>query len=261
MTHLDVWYAHVRDQPLLVLMRNADARQLERTVPRKAPRGTNRAAFREVEACRRRGASNHRRPTPDRARPDAARPRRRSCDVTAAIRKRDYYVRQLRDMKGSISVDKLSPSELIDHARACGAVLARAHARSGDPVAIAACLGGGDAFERAIYRLRPRTPTRPRAITSRCPKPPSPPPEASPRFFPPRRRRTGARTRATTQVHLRGSRRRTGPEIGVHVGRHPRPDPRRGRPFRHSCQQPRRPQQQATQRRPRAGRMPRRSGP
>jgi uncharacterized protein (DUF2252 family) len=70
-----------------------------------------------------------------------------------AIEKRDYYVRQLRDMKGSIPIDKLSPAELVDYARACGAVLARAHARSGDPVAIAAYLGRGDAFDQAISRF------------------------------------------------------------------------------------------------------------
>ena len=70
-----------------------------------------------------------------------------------AIGERDYYVRQLRDMKGSIPVDKLAPSELVDYARVCGAVLARAHARSGDPVAIAAYLGRGDAFDRAISRF------------------------------------------------------------------------------------------------------------
>jgi uncharacterized protein (DUF2252 family) len=71
----------------------------------------------------------------------------------SAIGKRDYYVRQLRDMKGSIPIDKLSPAELVDYARACGAVLARAHARSGDPVAVAAYLGRGDAFDRAISRF------------------------------------------------------------------------------------------------------------
>jgi uncharacterized protein (DUF2252 family) len=67
-----------------------------------------------------------------------------------AIGGRDYYVRQLRDMKGSVPVDKLSSSELVDYARACGGVLARAHARSGDPLAIASYLGGGDAFDRAV---------------------------------------------------------------------------------------------------------------
>jgi uncharacterized protein (DUF2252 family) len=66
---------------------------------------------------------------------------------------RHYYVRQLRDMKGSIPIDKLSSPELAAYARACGAVLARAHARSGDPVAIAAYLGRGDAFDRAISRF------------------------------------------------------------------------------------------------------------
>ena len=66
---------------------------------------------------------------------------------------RHYYVRQLRDMKGSIVVEKLSESELADYARACGAVLSRAHARSGDPIAIAAYLGSGDTFDRAISQF------------------------------------------------------------------------------------------------------------
>ena len=70
-----------------------------------------------------------------------------------SIADRDYYVRQLRDMKGSIPVDKLTASELLDYARVCGAALARAHARSGDPVAIAAYLGGSDAFDRAISQF------------------------------------------------------------------------------------------------------------
>jgi len=56
-------------------------------------------------------------------------------------------------MKGSIPVEKLAASELLQYARACGAVLARAHSRSGDPVAIAAYLGGGDVFERAISQF------------------------------------------------------------------------------------------------------------
>ena len=66
---------------------------------------------------------------------------------------RDYYVRQLRDMKGSIAVEKLTPRELADYARTCGAALGRAHARSGDAVSIAGYLGGGDNFERAIARF------------------------------------------------------------------------------------------------------------
>jgi uncharacterized protein (DUF2252 family) len=66
---------------------------------------------------------------------------------------RHYYVRQLRDMKGSIPVERLAASELVKYARACGGVLARAHSRSGDPVAIAAYLGGGDVFEQAISQF------------------------------------------------------------------------------------------------------------
>ena len=54
---------------------------------------------------------------------------------------RDFYVRQLRDMKGSALVEDMEPAALEVYARLCGGALARAHARSGDPVAIAAYLG------------------------------------------------------------------------------------------------------------------------
>jgi uncharacterized protein (DUF2252 family) len=63
---------------------------------------------------------------------------------------RDYYVRQLRDMKGSINVDLLTPEGLARYATLCGVTLARAHARSGDAAAIAGYLGTGDQFDRAI---------------------------------------------------------------------------------------------------------------
>ncbi|MBJ7332459.1 MAG: DUF2252 domain-containing protein [Solirubrobacteraceae bacterium] len=63
---------------------------------------------------------------------------------------RDFYVRQLRDMKGSALVDQMSLAELTLYAELCGWVLARAHARTGDPVAIAGYLGGGDGFDKAI---------------------------------------------------------------------------------------------------------------
>jgi uncharacterized protein (DUF2252 family) len=63
---------------------------------------------------------------------------------------RHYYVRQLRDMKASVPIDKLRPDELTEYASACGAALAQGHARSGDPVAIAGYLGSGDQFDRAI---------------------------------------------------------------------------------------------------------------
>ena len=63
---------------------------------------------------------------------------------------RDYYVRQLRDWKGSADVEAMRPGGMDMYARACGWTLARAHARSGDPVAIAAYLGRRDVFDRAV---------------------------------------------------------------------------------------------------------------
>ncbi|MET7767700.1 DUF2252 domain-containing protein [Nocardia sp. NPDC005366] len=63
---------------------------------------------------------------------------------------RYFYWRQLRDMKGSAVLENLSPGALAKYATLCGHTLARAHARSGDRVAIAAYLGGGDAFDRAM---------------------------------------------------------------------------------------------------------------
>ncbi|MEU9859951.1 DUF2252 domain-containing protein [Streptomyces sp. NPDC047971] len=64
--------------------------------------------------------------------------------------KRHFYWRQLRDMKGSAEVETMSPSMLRAYAGLCGRALARAHARSGDRIAIAAYLGSSDVFDRAI---------------------------------------------------------------------------------------------------------------
>lgn len=63
---------------------------------------------------------------------------------------RDYYWRQLRDWKGSADVEDASAADLRYQARLCGWTLARSHARSGDPVAIAGYLGSGDAFIDAV---------------------------------------------------------------------------------------------------------------
>ena len=63
---------------------------------------------------------------------------------------RDFYVRQLWDSKASFDVTRMSPPTLGQYAEVCGWTLARAHARSGDPVAISAYLGRGDVFDRAI---------------------------------------------------------------------------------------------------------------
>ena len=53
-------------------------------------------------------------------------------------------------MKGSAEVELMTPVGLPVYGRICGWTLARAHARSGDPVAIAAYLGGGDSFDKSI---------------------------------------------------------------------------------------------------------------
>jgi len=63
---------------------------------------------------------------------------------------RHFYWRQLRDMKGSAVVESMVPVALNFYAGICGWTLARAHARSGDPIAIAAYLGKRDTFERSI---------------------------------------------------------------------------------------------------------------
>ena len=63
---------------------------------------------------------------------------------------RDYYVRQLRDWKFSLDPDRISPRGFARYATACGWTLARAHARSGDRIAIAAYLGASDRFDRAV---------------------------------------------------------------------------------------------------------------
>jgi uncharacterized protein (DUF2252 family) len=65
-------------------------------------------------------------------------------------RARDFYGRQLRDWKGSAEVEQMAPNGMSAYGRLCGWTLARAHARSGDRIAIAAYLGKGAAFDRAI---------------------------------------------------------------------------------------------------------------
>ena len=63
---------------------------------------------------------------------------------------RDFYVRQLKDWKFSVPIELMVPKGMTLYARLCGATLARAHARSGDRVALAAYLGGSDKFDQAI---------------------------------------------------------------------------------------------------------------
>ena len=65
-------------------------------------------------------------------------------------RDRDFYVRQLRDGKGSVVVEQLDAPTMAFYGRLCGQTLARAHARSGDRVAIATYLGRSGTFDSAI---------------------------------------------------------------------------------------------------------------
>ena len=67
---------------------------------------------------------------------------------------RDFYVRQLKDWKGSAVVEEMAPGRMAYYGQVCGSTLARAHARSGDRVAIASYLGAKDAFDQARRRLR-----------------------------------------------------------------------------------------------------------
>jgi uncharacterized protein (DUF2252 family) len=68
-------------------------------------------------------------------------------------RQRDFYVRQLRDWKFSVDVQAMVPSGLGMYGQLCGWTLARAHARSGDRIAIASYLGGSDVFDQAIAQF------------------------------------------------------------------------------------------------------------
>ena len=63
---------------------------------------------------------------------------------------RHLYWRQLRDMKGSSTVELMTPTALAFYGRQCGWTLARAHARSGDPIAITAYLGKSDEFDQSV---------------------------------------------------------------------------------------------------------------
>jgi len=63
---------------------------------------------------------------------------------------RDFYVRQLRDWKMSFPIEQMVPDGMAVYARMCGWTLARAHACSGDRIALASYLGKSDTFDRAL---------------------------------------------------------------------------------------------------------------
>jgi len=66
---------------------------------------------------------------------------------------RDFYLRQLRDWKGSAEVETMRPEGLLAYGEICGWTLARSHARTGDRIAMAAYLGGSPAFDTAIQEF------------------------------------------------------------------------------------------------------------
>ena len=66
---------------------------------------------------------------------------------------RDFYGRQLKDWKGSAEIEQMVPEGMSAYGKLCGWTLARAHARSGDRIAIAAYLGNGDRFDRALVEF------------------------------------------------------------------------------------------------------------
>jgi uncharacterized protein (DUF2252 family) len=68
-------------------------------------------------------------------------------------RARDFYGRQLKDWKGSAEIEQMVPEGMAVYGELCGWTLARAHARSGDRIAIASYLGGGATFDRAILEF------------------------------------------------------------------------------------------------------------
>jgi uncharacterized protein (DUF2252 family) len=75
------------------------------------------------------------------------------CRAEGAEGQRDFYVRQLWDWKRSAEVERLTQRGFEVYAQMCGWTLARAHARSGDRIALAGYLGGGDSFEEAIAKF------------------------------------------------------------------------------------------------------------
>ena len=66
---------------------------------------------------------------------------------------RDYLVRQLNDHKGSIDLSNLAGGGLLAFAEVCGELLARGHARSGDPLVLAGYIGSGDGFAEALAKF------------------------------------------------------------------------------------------------------------
>jgi uncharacterized protein (DUF2252 family) len=70
--------------------------------------------------------------------------------------KRDFYIRQLMDMKTSVTIENLDPETLCEYAEVCGLALARAHGRSGDPAMLHGYLGKSERFDEALLKFSMR---------------------------------------------------------------------------------------------------------
>ena len=123
------------DDPLFLQLKEAQSSVLEPFLPQKPLHQPRPARGRGPAA----DASHRRR----HARLGPSKRRGRSPE-------RDFYIRQLWDEKGTVIIEGMNPRELSAYAEICSKSLARAHARSGDPVAIAAYLGTSDAFNQAL---------------------------------------------------------------------------------------------------------------
>jgi uncharacterized protein (DUF2252 family) len=122
------------DDPLFLQLKEATASVLERFLPRS--RYANHGQ-RVVEAQKLMQAAS-----------DIMLGWERTEDIEGVPR--SFYVRQLWDQKGSAVIETMDPRSMTIYAQMCGKELARAHARSGDPVAIASYLGASDVVERSL---------------------------------------------------------------------------------------------------------------
>ena len=127
---MDVWYVHLDEDTLMNAVRGVVAETATQAkAAKKAPKQAR------IEAKKQQKLVVH-----------GQRMMQAASDIylgwtNGADRSRHFYWRQLRDMKGSVAVETMMPLALTFYARTCGWTLARAHARSGDPVAIAEYLG------------------------------------------------------------------------------------------------------------------------
>jgi Uncharacterized protein conserved in bacteria (DUF2252) len=160
MPTMDIWYAHVPEDQLVKLVQDAVAE-----VTKKEGRDAHDPLFLQVkeatasvlEGCLPR--SRHRQHGERVV--QGQRPMQAASDIFLGWTKgldvnRHFYWRQLRDMKGSALVELMTPITLTYYGRLCEWTLARAHARSGDPVAMASYLGGDDMFDRSITEFSER---------------------------------------------------------------------------------------------------------